>query len=528
MTRTLAFVLILFAALPLFAASDVLTVSTLSAPRGTVAVPIYVRDVSGSPLGMDQAAANRIQAFGFKVAYSPSSAVSAATFTRAGVLQGLTPLFETVLTPQGSASIGYVGSFAQSNNPVSFTLNAAAPGNLIGHLFLTVPPNVATGTVITLTVDATNAALSNQAGTTLESGNNGKLAVVNGAVTVIDGACTYALQPASATFFNTAATGTVNVTTTGGCAWTALSNTSSFLTVTGGASGVGSGAVTYAVTQNGTGLQRAGTLTVAGQTFSVTQRSFGPVRGDFNVDGKVDVLWRNTHTGENVVWHLSNNILVGGSALQSLDPAWKLLGAADFNQDGLTDLVFRYPGSGSNIVWFMNGTSYAGLANLPTVSDPNWTIEAIADFNGDTHPDIVWHNHANGMLVIWRMNGLNIMSAAEFGLVDDLNWHVVGAADFNDDGQIDLAWRHSTRGSNVFWRMNGLTLLNGVEVDALPDNNWKLAAVGDYNGDGKPDFFWHNAANGNNGIWKIVNFAFAGGLEVDGLPDLRWVGSGPR
>jgi len=183
MIRKLVLALTLLSALPLFAASDGLTVGTLTATSGSVAaVPVYVRDISGSPLGMDQSAANRIQGIGFKITYSPTSAVSGATFARGGVLQGLTPLYETVLTPPGA--VGYVGSFAQSTNPIPFDLNAAAPGNLIGYLNVTIPQGVATGTVITLTMEPETATLSNQGGTVTETGNNGKLAITNGTITI--------------------------------------------------------------------------------------------------------------------------------------------------------------------------------------------------------------------------------------------------------------------------------------------------------------------------------------------------------
>ena len=81
--------------------------------------------------------------------------------------------------------------------------------------------------------------------------------------------CTFILSPTGQTA--TAAGGTFNVTvTTGaGCAWTATSN-AAHLTVTGGASGTGSGTVTYTVSANGGGA-RSGTLTIAGQTFTVMQ-----------------------------------------------------------------------------------------------------------------------------------------------------------------------------------------------------------------------------------------------------------------
>lgn len=69
----------------------------------------------------------------------------------------------------------------------------------------------------------------------------------------------------------TANSGAVTVTAAAGsCAWTAVSNTS-WITVTGGASGVGNGTVTYSVAANTTGAERAGSMTIAGATFIVTQ-----------------------------------------------------------------------------------------------------------------------------------------------------------------------------------------------------------------------------------------------------------------
>ena len=57
-----------------------------------------------------------------------------------------------------------------------------------------------------------------------------------------------------------------------GCAWTAVSN-ASWLTISGGASGTGSGPVTFNVTANSSTQPRTGTITIGGQTFSVTQNT---------------------------------------------------------------------------------------------------------------------------------------------------------------------------------------------------------------------------------------------------------------
>ena len=88
--------------------------------------------------------------------------------------------------------------------------------------------------------------------------------------TVSSLATPFGLSPTSANAPATASTGIVNVTApTLSAAWAANSNVS-WITVTGGSPGAGNGTVTYAVAAN-SGLQRVGTMTIAGLTFTVTQ-----------------------------------------------------------------------------------------------------------------------------------------------------------------------------------------------------------------------------------------------------------------
>ncbi|MBA3270827.1 MAG: BACON domain-containing protein [Acidobacteria bacterium] len=60
------------------------------------------------------------------------------------------------------------------------------------------------------------------------------------------------------------------MTTATGCAWSATSNDASWITVTSGATGSGSGSVGFTVMAN-TSAARTGTVTIAGQTFTVNQ-----------------------------------------------------------------------------------------------------------------------------------------------------------------------------------------------------------------------------------------------------------------
>jgi hypothetical protein len=67
----------------------------------------------------------------------------------------------------------------------------------------------------------------------------------------------------------------VNVTAQGGCDWTAVSN-SNFISVTSGASGTGNGVVTLTVSPNNSGASRTGSVTIAGQSFNITQPEIVP------------------------------------------------------------------------------------------------------------------------------------------------------------------------------------------------------------------------------------------------------------
>ena len=83
--------------------------------------------------------------------------------------------------------------------------------------------------------------------------------------------CTYAIAPTSGSVPAGGGTGSTGVTSPAGCAWTGVSNSTSWLTVTGGASGSGSGTVAFSAAANSSTSSRTGTLTIGGQSFSVTQ-----------------------------------------------------------------------------------------------------------------------------------------------------------------------------------------------------------------------------------------------------------------
>lgn len=91
--------------------------------------------------------------------------------------------------------------------------------------------------------------------------------------TVTATACSYSLSPADSTFGPSGGSGVVNVTVPIRCSWTASTNDESrdWIRIGSGSMGSGKGVVNYSVLANNTGNTRTGTLTIAGQAFTVTQ-----------------------------------------------------------------------------------------------------------------------------------------------------------------------------------------------------------------------------------------------------------------
>src|SRR6185503_16761216 len=105
--------------------------------------------------------------------------------------------------------------------------------------------------------------------------------------------CIYAISPSLTTVSSSGSTNNIAITKSGsgsGCRWNAVSN-AAWMTILSG-SGKGSGTVTYSVLSNQSGGARTGTISVAGQTHTVTQNADGtcsfslnPSSASFGVDG---------------------------------------------------------------------------------------------------------------------------------------------------------------------------------------------------------------------------------------------------
>jgi hypothetical protein len=200
--------------------------------------------------------------------------------------------------------------------------------------------------------------------------------------------------------------------------------------------------------------------------------------GDFNNDTYVDILWRyNGAGGSNVVWFMNGTQWTGSAELLPVaDLSWKIVGTGDFNKDGSVDILWRNSASGSNVVWYMSGTQWNGSAALLGVSDPTWQIVGTGDFNRDGNVDILWrYSGAGGYNVVWYMTGATWSGSAELIPVADPAWQIMGTGDFNRDGRVDILWRYNGPGGAVYiWYLNGTQWMGGGDLLPVGDLTWKI------------------------------------------------------
>ena len=272
------------------------------------------------------------------------------------------------------------------------------------------------------------------------------------------------------------------------------------------------------------------------------------VRNDFNGDGRSDILWRNSD-GQMSNWLGQANggfVQNNANAAGVVPIAWAIAGTGDFNGDGRDDILWRNSdGQLSNWLATASGGYTPNNANAAAVVPTSWQVVGTGDFNGDGRDDILWRN-SDGTVSNWlaNSNGLggfiaNDANAARFA---PTSWTVVGTGDFNGDGRDDILWRNSNgQLSNWLGQANGGFVLNDAVALTQVDTAWKVVGTGDFNGDGRDDILWRNdngtlstwngQANGgflNNGgvsatfvplAWSVVA---VGDYNGDGRDDILW------
>jgi len=277
---------------------------------------------------------------------------------------------------------------------------------------------------------------------------------------------------------------------------------SSWITVTGGSSGVGPGTVGYFVAANSTGVNRLGTITIAGQTFTVNQAGSSTTQSrklcDFDGDNISDLSIFRPSNGQ--WWWLrssngTNGAVTFGASTDRVTPG-------DFTGDGKSDFAIFRPYTGQWYVLRSEDFSYYAFP-FGTSGD----VPVPGYFDSDAKVDAAVFRPSNSTWYISRSTGGT--SIQQFGSSGD----VPVAADYDGDGIWDRAIYRPSVGQ--WWLQRSSLGTVAYQFGASTD---KTVQGGDFTGDGKADITIWRPSTGQWFVLRSENqtyYAFTFGISSD-------------
>ncbi len=216
------------------------------------------------------------------------------------------------------------------------------------------------------------------------------------------------------------------------------------------------------------------------------------VWGDYNNDGKLDLMLNGTTTNNVVEWLIYRN--VGGSNfVQTASPnnigyggsvvgRFISLGWGDYDNDGRLDALF-YGWPYCNLLH--NGGSDTFNDSGVSMGGGSYSSVTWGDYNNDGRRDFVVSQGSPATTLLYRNDGAGNFTVLTTNLpsyyMANMEW-----GDFNNDGRLDLAvigWNSSMVDAAQLMRNDG----NGVFTDtgvSLPGQGGGAVAWGDFDNDG--------------------------------------------
>jgi hypothetical protein len=200
--------------------------------------------------------------------------------------------------------------------------------------------------------------------------------------------------------------------------------------------------------------------------------------GDFYGNGSNALVLENRTDGSIVFWYTggTNNATITGGEYCSVLPytGWRVVGVGDFNGDGKSDLVFQNQTTNQVAVWYMNGPTYTGGIVLPFTPPAGWTVAGVGDLNADGLPDLVFQNQNSGQIALWYMNHTDYLGGTVMNIVPVSGWKIVGVGDYNGDGFADLLFQNQTTNQGAVWYLQNGGFVGGDVLSVAPPTGWKI------------------------------------------------------
>ena len=200
--------------------------------------------------------------------------------------------------------------------------------------------------------------------------------------------------------------------------------------------------------------------------------------GDFAGNGTTTLVLQNRKEDTIAFWYaggVNNATITGGDyVLPNPFPGWKVVGVGDFNGDGKSDLVFQNRTTHQIVIWFMDGPVYQGGASLSYYPPAGWEVVGTGDFNGDGKSDLVFQNQSTGQIAVWFLDGVTYLGGTLLTSVPDPGWQVVGIADYNHDGYPDLLLQNLTTHQATVWYFQGTAFQYSAILSPFPPSGWSI------------------------------------------------------
>ncbi|HEX8650835.1 MAG TPA: FG-GAP-like repeat-containing protein [Pyrinomonadaceae bacterium] len=216
--------------------------------------------------------------------------------------------------------------------------------------------------------------------------------------------------------------------------------------------------------------------------------------GDFNADGKRDLVVANGYSAEVLIFLNNGNGFNAFTRFPTKYPYARSVTVGDFNADGKQDLAVAHDNTDNiSILLGMGAGRFAAPNGFKTGQNPYHI--ATGDFNADGKQDLAVANRSTTGISILRGDGAGAF-ALPLNVVVGYNTSRIVAGDFNADGKLDLV----VAGMST----PDMTVLIGKGTGAFTATRYTLAYIpadtvlADINGDGKADLIFANLSNTTN------------------------------
>jgi hypothetical protein len=239
--------------------------------------------------------------------------------------------------------------------------------------------------------------------------------------------------------------------------------------------------------------------------------------GDFNADGKQDILWRDAQTGEVRIWYMNGSTILSNDHVAAVGLNWRIVGIGDFDGSGFSDLLWENANDGSFAIWTMRGDA-AVPRQFPSPGY-QWSIAGVTDLDDNGLADILWRNVVTGEVRAWLSAGPFNFSSEFIGSAS-LDWNLIGTADLFGNGFPELIWRNQNTGEVRAWRLSGDIIIANVSL-GFASLDWQIVGFGDFTGAGRQDILWRNTITGSVDAWIMNGFTIVA-QWLPGAVSLDW------